>query len=156
MATTQEEVGLSEARVSKYQTERTDLKQQIQKYWVEQPKASVGICRVTRKDGLVQKDKYLIYREDIGWIQLNPIVGDHWFINIFIERSGNYSVDTHKILLDKKDRGIIDSMVKSWMNDPENKDFIARQRKWFSERPWEQLYGLTPIQAVAKLELMGW
>jgi len=57
-------------------------------------------------------------------------------------------------ILSDEERARLDQHVADWLRS--NSDYVERQRRWFGEEPWKAVVGMTPTEAVKKLEELGW
>lgn len=167
MATITQTVSLGKPAVSR--NDRTDLRSQIAKYWVgkEHSRVSLQYLQYTYRpdpeykqyaretNGKIVVPSHSFERDDIFCVQhCEP------GINTFVTLVGDsYSISIQpwsEVSLSAQEEQIIRDQIDAIMKDPNNAEYIERHRKWFSEKPWKQLDGLTPAEAVAKLESMGW
>lgn len=152
---------LTNGTVSVGLIDRIQLRQDIVKYWVGKTDPCTGLAHVdysAATNGKLVKSRYIMERRDIGFLQIR--VGDSG-ANVFVEPDGTWDnvqpwdgdcVYAHQ--LPPEEKAWVDAQVKKMLDD--NVELFARQRHWYDEKPWEQIIGLTPEEAVAKLESMGW
>jgi hypothetical protein len=152
---------LTKGTVSGDLIEQTQLRQDIAKYWVGNTDPHVGLSHVdysAATGGKLVKSQYLMERRDIGILQIR--VGDSG-ANVFVGPDGTWDnvqpwggdcVYAHQ--LPPEEKAWVDAQVKKMFDD--NAELFARQQRWYAEKPWEQIIGLTPEEAVVKLESMGW
>lgn len=168
MSTVTKTVKLGDFTVGR--NDRTDMRSQIQKYWVGREYSPFGIQYVqyTHRPEGPGMEKYR--RETKGkivvpahsWERDDIFCIQHWEpgVNTFVDLSGDsYKISIQPwngVSLSPEDEQTIREQVAQVMKDPANADYIERQRRWFNEKPWKQLNGLTPEEAVSKLESMGW
>lgn len=128
---------------------RSDLRQQIEKYWVGRKNATIGLGQARLKDGILTPSPF--FRRDIALLQAFGKV------NVFIRTDGTYTTNVWGEKggsLDADDKQVIEKIVKAWML--ENITYVQVQQLYFDEEPWKAVDGLTPEQAVAKLKELGW
>ncbi len=159
MVTRSISIDLSECKVSVSRNERTDLANQVEKYWVDREISDIGIPPLQYPQrpgpgyGKIQIPEYSFSRSDIfvlQWIHKY----DGFAGNVFLRPDGTYQIDMEGI--ETSDRELIQTEVEKVMADPANKDFIDRHVKWFTEQPWKQVHGMTPAEAVSHLRSLGW
>jgi hypothetical protein len=139
--------------------ERADLKKSIQDHWCGRSSSNIGIARVSLTGGLVSKSVYAFERRDIGMLQFyeraRPGHVQSFLFNVFVEPDGSHGgPDSSDVKITDAERAYLDDLVSACVRD--NADFIARQRRFFVERPWESILGMTPDEAVRALEAAGW
>ncbi len=149
--------------------DRTDLAKGIHQYWVGRTHAGVALQNVDfsyfpdpngpyakyMRDtkGLVQVKKHRFERDDVFTLQFYS-KHEEFIGSVFIEPDGSFSNQIAECTDEEKKH--VEKCVKEVLTAPEYQEFIIRQRKWFAEKPWEQLDGLRPEEAVAKLTELGW
>lgn len=130
--------------------DRTGLRKEIIEYWVGNSNSVIGLQYVDLKDGIIHVKQFPFERTDIFVIQF-------WDrCNIFLEANGRYSIDLwHKNRpLRETEREYIKTLCDELLIL--EREYVNRQRAFFETQPWRRLEGLTPEEAVAELELMGW
>lgn len=143
------------------QSDRTNLADKIEEYWVGKKNSPIGIQYLTFKDGKVNVGRFY-ERQDVLDVQcFHP--GCNAFIDVNgdanIQPWGTYGKDgaARKNAAKKIPPGLVEMMqgaCKLWFS--RNHEFVERQARFFAERPWEQVDGMTPDDAVAKLRELGW
>lgn len=128
---------------------RSNLSEEIEKYWVPNPNSIVGLQYIKLKDGIISVAERLFERTDIFSFQVWNIA------NIFVEPNG-------KISIQEWERGSLTpgqaKYLKYHILQLANKemDYILRENRFFDEKPWKYLNGMTPQQAISKLHELGW
>lgn len=154
---------------SNYLFDRTDLKKDIVRYWIDWKgdRLTYGPSNFVK---LGDNGKLIAYepwqikfaRTDIGYL-IAKRPGDGFLapklFMVTIYADGPYEgpntgsksepIETTTAVL-----GAITTRMLQFLDA--NVEGVERQRRWFRERPWEKLDGLTPEEAVIKLEEMGW
>lgn len=154
------QIDIKDLDVDAYRTERTDIKKSILDHWCGRSSSNIGIARVSLTGGLVSESTLAFERSDIGMLQFyeKRASTGHvrtFLFNVFVELDGsNGGPDGSDMMVTDAERAYVDGLVAAWVRD--NADFIARQRRFFDERPWEMVLGMTPEEAVRALEAAGW
>jgi hypothetical protein len=100
------------------------------------------------------------YRTDIGVIQISYCRqhdNNQFLFNVFIEADGSNSGPNGGgdiVELTDEDKTFIKEAVAKWWID--NAEHAVRQAHFFATKPWLQLEGLTVVQALCKLDELGW
>lgn len=91
----------------------------------------------------------ILERTDVLFISMDCIC------NVFIEPDGAQLIQAHSGVVLSQDA---EALVRAYAGVfyLEEKEFVDRERRFLDEKPWLQLDGLTPEQAVARLEELGW
>lgn len=105
-------------------------------------------------DGLIRFEDGWGWRTDIGCLQ--AYAGQQFLFNVFIEPSGRHSGPNGggTVELDDEERAALDAAVAAWWE--RHRGFAERQQRFFRDRPWLQLVGLTALQALCRLDELGW
>lgn len=124
---------------------RSDLADGIERYWVGHKTSHTGLQYLDLKDGRVVKGRYLIERTDIFCFQ------DFGRVNVFVEADGSWHADvwTDGDKLTDAERRSIDRQVKAALKA--QSEYVEHEGRFLRERPWEDVYGMTPEDAVESL-----
>ena len=147
-------------RFSVQKNDRTNLRKDIEKCWVNcnfsvhGVDAYVDIDWATRQINIssmffCRKDIYVI---NICFDQVN----DHY--NIFVNPDLTYYVVSYRVtdpLLFQQTEELLKDYINYYLTKTDS-EYIHRQQKWFLEKPYQQISGKTPEQAVTVLESFGW
>lgn len=122
---------------------RSDLADQIEKYWVGRTDSNIGLPYFDLENGKLKKSHYVIFREDIFCLQ---DLGRG--VNVFVEIDGTYQVDLWegKPKLTDDESKYIKNKVRSVMRA--HKEYVERERRFLEGKPWERCYGKTPEEGV--------
>lgn len=140
---------------------RTDMKGTLSKNWVGRSPERARITYIAHLTldpitGLISAKTERYGRRDTGMLQFRLRQGDTFLFNLFIEPDGSHGGPngSYEVKLSDEEKDYIDTQVKMWCE--KNAEHQARHVRWYAESPWMHLDGLTPEQAVAKLEELGW
>lgn len=152
------EITFEQCAIEKNATDRTILKRQISAYWAGKAVKEAQLCSIQylrlNNDRSIAVNKFGGERSDIGFLQFTEPSGNFLF-NVFIEANGTHSgPNGSDVTLSGRERNQLNYIVKQWCE--ENRKHVARQVRWFAEKPWKHLEGLTPEQAIGKLTELGW
>lgn len=135
--------------------DRTTLKNDLKEYWVGKTNSFIGLAYLdidwtTRK---IKVPQFAINRSDIIFIRFEI---DNECYTFFVEPTlevylNGYDPEgrTESLMPVLKDY-VIYCLIEKYF------DFIDKQFKWYKEKPWKKLDGLTPEEAVNTLEELGW
>ena len=133
--------------------DRTTLADDIQRYWVGSRKSVMGLQYLKYEKGVVLSSGFY-ERTDIGRV----IVSDpkrKFLFNVFFEADGSYCAQAGEGMeLTTIERKSFRLRVHAALR--ENSGFVGRHLRWFKEKPWEQVYNMTPKEAVQKFTELGW
>ncbi len=134
--------------------DRTELKDYIQENWVGKDKSNIGSAYVSMDWKTRTMKPTYPFRQDIYILNLNFKKSTDQY-SIFIDRDGTYTVNKFSV---KTPELLNEKYLKKFISElfSEHKEFVEKQRKWFNEKPWEQLDGKSPEEAVDILESLGW
>lgn len=150
---TTKEFKLSDTQVSKSHNDRTSLGDQIRQHWIGQQNSNIGMQYVALKDGILQLSG-MYERVDVLVYQVFTR-GVHGGCNIFFNVDGSYQMDRwDTTIFTKAEEEQIIKDAKAFFAS--QKEYVARQRLFLESKPWLQLAGLTPEEAVIKLRELGW
>lgn len=128
---------------------RSILANEIKKYWCGHTNSNIGMQYLTFKDGIIHVRDGLFERTDLMMVQFWNVA------NVFVEADGSKTFNEwSKEKLSKQRRAQMCAIVDSHVTMA--KDYMERERRFLREKPWLQLDGMTPEQAVAKLTELGW
>lgn len=125
---------------------RSNLADDIERYWVGHTTTCVGVQYLDLKDGLVVKGRYSIERADIFCFQ------DYdRGVNVFVDIDGYPSIQpwSDKKQITPAEKKSIERQVAAALS--EQAEYVAFETKFLTEKPWTQVYGMTPEDAVASL-----
>lgn len=130
-------------------TIRNNIKEDIQNHWVGNKNSIIGIQFIDFKDGIIKSQKEP-YHAHLFMLQI-------WnFCNIFVESDKKITIQTWDgINFDDKTKNFLIKYVDKMIDEPENKKHFENENKFLKMKIWEQLDGLTPEEAVKKLEEFG-
>jgi hypothetical protein len=78
------------------------------------------------------------------------------FCNVFIEHDMDMIIQCYdEVKLEEKTEEALKKYIKGLLDRGAMREHIEHEKKFFAARPWEQLDGLTPKEAVAKLTELG-
>ena len=155
------ELDLAKAQISTSYFDRTNLKARIEKYYVDKIptdatgqylKFENGILRLTHMLERVMCVQFTWESMAFGinvFVYDGHEVGGDWVVSVQ-PWSGVYDMsDMEKML--------ITARAKQEALAAETKDgYMTKHTRFFKERPWLQLDGLTPEAAIKQLTELGW
>jgi len=137
--------------------DRTDLSKDLEA-WFGKKTTHIGLQFVDLgKDGRLVKGRY-IDREDVACFQV-------WGkANVFLhfDREGGpeWSISIQP-WADEKDKDVTlrdermwEAEITQWI--AANDEFVAHHRRWFRERPYKHIVGMTPVEGSRWLVANGW
>ena len=128
---------------------RSDIADDIQKYWVGKKESNIGVQYLSFKDGIVHARRCILERSDIMVVQFSSVA------NVFVEADGSQSINEWgDAKMTPQRRSQIRSIVDAHFI--EAKEYVAHEARFLKEKPWLKVDGMTPEQAVAKLTELGW
>jgi len=130
--------------------DRTQIRQNISKYWQNQTSSMYNIQYLDLNNGVINIKQYCYERTDIFVVQFSNRC------NIFVEADGQHSVNVFENAtpLTMAEDTYIELLCEELLIAESN--FVETQRLFFGTQPWLQLEGLTPDQAIVKLKSLGW
>jgi hypothetical protein len=136
-----------------HRNQRSDLADEMEKYWVGRKRSNIGMQYLALKSGKVVDNGYIFERRDLLVLQWSG------HMNVFVEPDGSYGAQLwtefrEDFALTEKGRKKLGQFVKRAIMD--NQKFFDHEVKFLDEKPWEQVYGMTPELAVIKLRELGW
>ena len=143
-----------------WRNDRTGLRKFLQEYWTKPYEIArrfgTQLVELTA-ERTICPSPYKHERRDIGVLQGR--VKDQFAFNIFIEldRSHGGSNGGEGMVRESltHDDGVtINIAVADWME--QNAEFVALQRKWYFEKPWERIMDMYVEDAILTLGMMGW
>lgn len=151
------EVKLDVSKITANRHVRSNLRQEIEKYWVGKPKSNVGLQYLEYKNGLIKANKYMFERRDLMCFQLYDV------FNVFINPDKTFTWnmfggDTHNVrsqLSEQEERAVVNH-IKAELAKPEVVAYFEHENRFFEHKPWMHVDGMTPEQAVAKFKELGW
>lgn len=127
---------------------RSDLRESIEKYWLDKQESVVAMQYLTLKDGKIQVP-FSIERRDLFLFQVPDIC------NAFVEPDGRIVIQNYDgVLLSHAEEELIRRAINREL--PKHAAFVEEQNLFLNSEPWKQLEGLTPREAVKKLQELGW
>lgn len=143
-----------------YSHDRTDLRQNIEKYWVGKNHSNMGVggpVSIDWSNRQISIDFPDLSRKDIYCISLEfSKSSDHY--NILVEQDLTYYVNYSNVKDETKFQRI-EKVLKNYINyylTETDFEYIQRQQKWFQDKPYQQIDGKTPEEAVSILKSLGW
>ncbi len=128
---------------------RSDLADQMQKYWCGKENSNIGLQYLTFKDGIVRVHRGAWERMDIFLVQVPDVT------NVFVEPFSPAVIQPFDgVELDSAEMQKIRAKVEEIVR--EEKEYVEHERLFLGTRPWEHLDGLFAELAVAKLRELGW
>lgn len=144
------EVELKVSDITSHRNVRSTLRQSVEKYWVGKTRSNIGMQYLTYKDGLITARD--------GWERRDLVMFQHpQAFNIFVEPDESLTwnmFDGAEITVQEK--GKVERFIRHELSKPEMQEYFATERRFFGEKPWMQVNGMTPEEAVAKLRELGW
>lgn len=128
---------------------RSNLADKIEQYWVGKPESNIGLQYLQLIDGKVQKGRYLIERQDVLILQRRDVC------NIFCHVDGYTQIDVWTGA-HMSDTAKARARQVAAVAMEEEAEYVEHERRFLESKPWEQVYGMTPERAVAKLRELGW
>lgn len=147
--TKEEKFDVTQLSVSK--NVRSNLADEMEKYWVGRENSNIGIQWLNLKDGHVYKFSELsdaFGRKDIFLVQMFN------GFNVFVEPDGSIDIQEYGAQLYPEEREEVKKFVVDLME--KEKEYVEHERRFLQEKPWRQCDGMTPQQAVDKLRELGW
>lgn len=135
--------------------DRTNIAEQIEKYWLGRNNSHVNIQFVRFHDGKVSSDLSLPQRTDIFTVQFRDAKDQH-IANAFIYANGEseiQGISAHATNLHKPEMRMI---LKAVYRDPRYKLFVDRQLEWFNAKPYAGLHNVPVQLALDHLVTKGW
>jgi len=145
--------------------DRSTLAGDIEKYWVGVETSNVGLQHLLLIRGRLwlKKPEYEAFeRYDVGWIEYHGVYPNQ--LNCWIypaipgprldHRPARVELPSHAEFTEEEEAKIYRTF-DNWRNG-EGKDFMDRQDRWFRERPWYEMHGLSPEEAVNRFHQLGW
>ena len=140
------------------QNDRTDLAEQIERYWVGKTNSNVGLGSV-EMDWNTRKISFKfpsVERRDIFFIRFSlDGIGTHY---IHVDPDLSYSV-YRSCYSNQSSFENIETMLNDYIKfclPLKYGEYITKQQKWFQKEPRHQLNGKTPEEAVEILRNLGW
>lgn len=141
-------VGYSTGRYHVCRTVRSDLADEIEKYWVGRKNSHIGLQYLVLQDGIVGKGRF-IERRDVLLLH-----GEN--INVFVDPPDDIHVQPHGGMDEGSPAAIRRATAAAKRAIRRESAFIEHELRFLTEKPWEQVYGMTPEDAVAKIRELGW
>lgn len=128
---------------------RSNLATEVQKYWVGKPDSNIGLQYLRLHNGVIEVPEFSFERKDLLLVQF-------WGVcNVFVEPSGHIQIDAwSETILSEADRAHIAAQIPPIVAAHE--EFFKEENRFFQEKPWLQVHGMTPEQALAKFVELGW
>lgn len=147
MATSRESIITKRVPFQVLKNVRSDLKEKIAKNWLGETNSSIGIQYLDFNDGVIHFRGHSA-RTDVILIQWQDTC------NVFIEVDGYKSIQPFgDIKLSDREKKYITIICEEFLD--KEREYIEHEKHFLDSRPWEQLDGLTPEQAISKLTELG-
>jgi hypothetical protein len=144
------------ADYSVWENVRSDLADEIEQHWVGHEESITGLQYLELRQGRVYVRSFHYERCDVLVIQ------DWDYANIFIDpghdsddNEPSWHVDpwTERVLAESRLKAY-DTVARKVI--VEHKDYIDHERRFLQTKPWMQVNGMTPSEAVARMRELGW
>lgn len=133
---------------SMHKNVRSDLREEIQKYYVGKVNSNIGMQYVHFKDGILKAHRHPS-RRDLMVVYYDRLC------NAYIEPNGSISVQPFdSVELTPEENTIIRLQCAKFVL--QDREYFEHENKWFREEPWMAVDGKTPEEAVEILERLGW
>lgn len=131
---------------------RSDLTDQIERYWVGREASNIGMQYLALKDGRLELNSHLFERTDVLCLQDFKDCGG---CNIFIEANGAIQIDVWD-----RSQWSLAAQERAYRAAAEaiagHHCYMARQARFLATKPWLRVVGMTPEEGVARLRELGW
>ena len=149
-------VTLNLSKITSYNNVRSGLAHGIERYWVGTNNSNVGLQYLQFKDGIITTKEFCFERSDLVVFQYLGHPGDYGF-NIFVESDGSLSWNTFSgTELTIAETIEVEKHIATALTTDEFVKYLDHERRFLKEKPWLQVNGMTPKQAVAKFKELGW
>ena len=128
---------------------RSNLAEQIQTYWCGKPTSNVGMQYLSYKEGVITASQHVFERTDILWIAVDNVC------NVFIEPDGSVQIDRYRnVELTTVECDQLKKLAAKVY--AANVKYVEREKQFLDAKPWLQVHGMMPEEAVAKFTELGW
>lgn len=134
---------------------RSDLPRRVGQYWVGKTESNIGLQYLNFKGGRLEARKGQWERKDLLVFQL--LLRPHAGFNIFVEPdlSLTWNLFDGTTLTDDE-KAAVEIHVLDKCNEPELRTYLEHERDFLESMPWLEVDGMTPEEAVAKFQELGW
>jgi hypothetical protein len=128
---------------------RSDLADRIEKYWLNNPKSLVGLQYLQLVEGVISVRKSCCERTDVLLFQVPSVC------NVFMGVDGSVDVQYWDgVETSDEEHEEIKAAARQFFAEEEG--YVAREKRFLEEKPWQFVDGMTPEAAVAKFRELGW
>ena len=129
---------------------RSDLASEVKKYWLGKKKSNIGLQYLDLKDGIIHADVGMWERTDILMFQ-HPKA-----FNVFVEADGSCTWNVFDgCEVSDNERRTVETYIRKKVRQPDTAAYVTHERKFLLDKPWLQVDGMTPEQAIAKFAELG-
>lgn len=131
-------MGHRDLRYRTHRFVRSDLGEDIRKYWGGKRFSNVGLQYLELKDGQVHVTNY-IERTDVLMVQGEGI-------NVFVDANGRQHIEPHDP--GETSPNSMKRAAQAAQDAYEDEiEFCEHEGEWLKEKPWKLVEGMTPTQA---------
>lgn len=128
---------------------RSEMKKDIEEYWIKRNLPAYDLMGLyATKEGVCKHSGY--FRTDVLVFYVKN------FCEVYIECNGDMIADWNAhVVVDAQTAKALELHIKELLGRGVEREYIETERRFLAARPWEQIVGLSPQEAIAKLTELG-
>lgn len=136
---------------------RSDLAKEVEKYWLNKKSSNVALQYLRLNDGVIKAVRSGWERTDLLCFQL--ILPNHkWAgFNIFYEPNGYLTWNVFEgTEISQQEKTQVEQWIRAKVQEADLAAYLEHETVFLTRKPWQEVDGMTPAEAVAKFKELGW